>query len=162
MAALKILPVSPACAYLGNMRELMRQRKSRFEVVPLAAVPHVVPGARPRILSITHDPSLARTRELLLSKAGYDVSSFLDPAAAIQKCQRETFDLAIVGHSIPLDQRRTLVKALRDACAIPILALTRSGEATLTDADYWCDPSEAPALFLEAVKRSLKQNGEQE
>ena len=141
----------------------MQRRRSHFEIVRQSDIAFLLQKpARARILSITHDPSLARTRELLFSNSGFDVSSFLDTAAAIEKCRREAFDLVIVGHSIPLSERKTLVKALREAGAASILALTRLGDAPLPEADYWFDPSESPALLLETVRRILRQTGETE
>ena len=141
----------------------MLRRKSIFEVVPLAQVAHLVkPRSRPRVLSVTYDHSLASTREMLFVQAGFGVSSFMDTAAAIARCDEETFDVIVVGHSIPLAERKTLVKALRYKCSTPILALTRPGEPTLIEADYLFDPAEPPSLLVETVKRILvmpKQRG---
>ena len=112
-------------------------RKPHFEVVPKSEVlPLLETAAKPqRILSLSYDGSLARTREMLFVDAGFHVSTFMDTAAAVHACQHESFDLIVVGHSIPLDERRTLLKEVRGLCDTPILAMLRHGEAPLSGAD---------------------------
>jgi hypothetical protein len=150
----------------------MATRKTTFEVVPLADIApllknaevlgaaeetglHAVP--RPaKILSVTYDLSLATTREMLFSSAGFQVSSVLTVGQAIERCAVEEFELVIVGHSIPLDQRKWLLKEVRGRCATPVLALRRAGEPPLTDADYTFDSTESPALLLETVINILR------
>jgi DNA-binding response OmpR family regulator len=136
---------------------MLARRKSRFQVVRQVDIPVLKRKPRARILSITHDRSLLRTRELLFKHAGLDVTSSLNTAGAIARCKERPFDLVVVGHSIPLAERRSLVQALHSACASPILALTRPGEAPLTEADYLFDPSETPAQLLATVKLILNE-----
>ena len=150
----------------------MATRKTTFEVVPLADIAPLLndaevfgnaaetgPGTAPhpaKILSVSYDISLATTREMLLSAAGFQVSSALTVGRAIDLCATEEFALVIIGHSIPRDQRQWLLKELRSRCATPILAFRRPGEAPLIEADYTFDSSEGPALLLEMVIDILK------
>ena len=150
----------------------MATRKTTFEVVPLAdiapllkdaevlgAVEETGPEAASRpakILSVTYDLSLATTREMLFSGAGFQVTSVLTVGQAIQRCAVEEFALVVVGHSIPLDQRKWLLKEVRGRSSTPVLALRRAGEPPLTDADYTFDSTESPALLLEAVVNILR------
>jgi DNA-binding NtrC family response regulator len=134
----------------------MNKRKNHFSVVRFADIaPLLLIPARPQILSVTQDPSLAKTREMLLASAGFQVSSFLNAVDAIAACRAGSFDLLVVGHSIPLAARRALVKEMRRLCPAPILALVRPGEAPLDEADYSFDSSESPALLLETVEEIL-------
>lgn len=136
----------------GNIGMSMMKRKTHFEVVRQAdIVPLIHRSGRGRILSITYDPSLARTREMLLAGAGFEVSTFRDLDEAITACQRISFDLIMLGHSIPLGERKRLVKQVHAQCAAPVLALMRLGEAQLPEADYFFDSSENPARLLETV-----------
>lgn len=134
------------------------RRKTHFEIVrksEIAALFEAESSRLPRILSVTYDPSLAKTRELLLSGAGFQVLTFLNTAAAIEASQRQPFQLAIIGHSIPVQERIELVSQLRRAGDTRVLALIRPGEPHLANADYFLDPAESPALLLETVMHIL-------
>jgi hypothetical protein len=93
---------------------------------------------------------------MLFSSAGFQVTSVLTVGQAIERCAPEEFELVIVGHSIPLDQRKWLLKEVRGRCATPVLALRRAGEPPLTEADYTFDSTESPALLLETVVNILR------
>jgi DNA-binding NtrC family response regulator len=150
----------------------MATRKTTFEVVPLADIAPLLKDAEvlgaaeetefeappqpAKILSVTYDLSLATTREMLFSSAGFQVTSVLTVGQAIQRCAAEEFALVVVGHSIPLDQRKWLLKEVRGRCATPVLALRRAGEPPLTEADYTFDSTESPALLLETVVNILR------
>jgi len=133
------------------------KRKSHFEVVRQADIASLIEKSRRfRILSLTYDPSLARTREMLLTGAGFEVSTFSDVDKAIQDCQSNSYDLVVVGHSIPLAERKALVNAVRSRCATPVLAMLRPGEAPVPQADYFFDSTENPARLLTTVQNILR------
>jgi DNA-binding response OmpR family regulator len=150
----------------------MTTRKITFEVVKLAEIAPLLRDAvmlgnaeeeefqarsQPaRILSVTYDMSLATTREMLFASAGFQVSSVLTIGQAIQLCGAESFELVVVGHSIPLEHKQWLLKELRGKCAVPVLAITRPGESQLAGADYVFDSTESPALLLETVVNILR------
>ncbi|HXO37817.1 MAG TPA: hypothetical protein VN872_04230 [Candidatus Acidoferrum sp.] len=144
----------------------MATRKTTFEVVKLADIALLLRDAEvlgngeeaapARILSVTYDMSLATTREMLFASAGFQVSSVLTVGQAIQLCDAESFELVVVGHSIPLEHKQWLLKELRGRCAAPVLAVTRPGESQLIGADYVFDSTESPALLLETVVDILR------
>lgn len=135
----------------------MNKRKSNFEVVRQVDIAPLIQNSRRlRILSLTYDPSLAHTREMLFSGAGFEVSTFSDVDKAIAACQNNSYDLVVLGHSIPLAERKTLVKAVHSYCAAPVLALLRHGEARLPEADYFFDATENPARLLATVQDILR------
>jgi len=133
-------------------------RKSHFEIVNLAEIaPLLKNDAQPaRILSLTYDPSLAHTREMLFSGAGFEVSTFCDVDKAIKDCQSNSYDLVVLGHSIPLAEKRSLVRAVHSYCAAPVLALLRHGEPPVPQADYFFDSSDSPARLLATVQNILR------
>ena len=136
----------------NEIGDLMAKRKTNFEIVKQADIaPLLANSEQRRILSVTYDPSLAHTREMLFTGAGFEVSTFLDVAKAISACKSEAFDLVVLGHSIPFLERRALVREAHESCAAPVLALIRRGEPRLPEADYFFDPLENPALLLEMV-----------
>jgi len=140
----------------------MNMRKSHFEVVQQADIAPLIESSRRfRILLLTYDPSLARTREMLFSGAGFEVSTFLDIDKAIEDCQSNSYDLVVLGHSIPLEERTSLVKAVRSRCATLVLAMLRQGEAPVPQADYFFDSTESPARLLATVQDILRPTARQ-
>src|SRR5690349_18897191 len=143
----------------------MATRKTTFEVVSLVDIAPLLKDAEvlgaaqetriktapqpAKILSVTYDMSLATTREMLFSSAGFHVSSVPTVGQAIQLCAAEEFALVVIGHSIPMAHKKWLLKELRDRCTTPVLALRCPGEPPLTEADCIFDSTEDPALLLE-------------
>src|SRR5690242_20315685 len=110
----------------------------------------------PRILSISYDGSLLRTREMMLQLAGYDVTSAEGFAAAVELCTGE-FDLIVMGHSIPQKDKQAIVAALHaHGCDAPLLSLLRHGEHKIPEAAHSADPH-SPQDLLDAVKWMLSQ-----
>lgn len=140
----------------------MNKRKSNFEIVPQADIaPLIANSRRFQILSLTYDPSLAHTREMLLTGAGFEVSTFHDVKMAIAACQSNSYDLVVLGHSIPLAERKALVQAVHSHCAAPVLALLRHGEPPVPKADYFFDSAESPARLLATVQDILRPKAKQ-
>jgi DNA-binding response OmpR family regulator len=109
----------------------------------------------PRILSISYDKALLHTRELMLSREGFEVESAVGFSAALQACEKGEFDLMIMGHSIPPEDKAAIIKQLRAVCDTPILALRRANEAPVKAAEYNLD-SGNPERFLSYVKEITK------
>lgn len=107
-----------------------------------------------RILSVSYDPTLLRTRQMLLERAGYEVVSTPDLAGALEKCRDTEYDLVIMGHSIPPTDKLEIMHALRQHCPAPVLALLRPGESPLREAAESIDPFN-PNQLLAAVDRIL-------
>lgn len=106
---------------------------------------------RARILSVSYDQPLMRTRQMLLETQGYQVDSAVGFDNAMQRCQDGGFDLFVLGHSIPPEEKRELVKAFRQTCPGPIISLRRSiGEERVDGADYHIEPDPEPLLKLVA------------
>jgi len=51
------------------------------------------------ILSISYDTALLHTRELMLSREGFEIESAVGFTAALEACKKGHFDLVIMGHS---------------------------------------------------------------
>jgi DNA-binding response OmpR family regulator len=106
------------------------------------------------ILSISYDNSLLRTREMLLRGQGYLVTSALGRTNAIEQCKKGNFDLLILGHSIPSEDKKELIDMFRQHCPSPVLALRRHGENTPDGADAHAFPDDID-VFLRAVYETL-------
>jgi DNA-binding response OmpR family regulator len=110
-----------------------------------------------RILSVSYDEPLLRTRELLLRGQGYTVSSALGFTDAVEHCKGGNFDLFILGHSIPDKDKRQLISVFHGQCKSPVLALRRHGEDAPDNADHHAYPDDIEGL-LNTVNKILNDN----
>ncbi len=106
-----------------------------------------------RILSVSYDVSLLATRRMLLEQRGYTVISALGFTKAIEHCQESGFDLFILGHSIPEDDKLHLIRTFRENCPAPILSLERHGEGYVP-CDFHASPDD-PERFIGVVDEIL-------
>ena len=73
---------------------------------------------------------------------------------ALKRCEEGKYDLAIMGHSIPLPDKEALLKTINQQCGVPVISLTRRSEPDLSGVAALVDPHE-PKTFLETVERIL-------
>ena len=111
----------------------------------------------PHILSVSYDEALLRTREMLLRREGYFVTSALGFTEGIEQCKNRGFNLFVLGHSIPEKDKRELIHVFRTQCDAPVLALHRHGENTPEEADGDAYPDDIEG-FLDAVKKLLARH----
>lgn len=111
------------------------------------------------ILSISYDASLLLTRQMLLEQMGHTVHSAEGFAKAFEICNRDDghFDLIVLGHSIPHDDKIAMVKHCKNACTCPVLALLRPYESPVPGADKSVDASE-PRAFIAAADEIVSRN----
>lgn len=109
-----------------------------------------------RIFSISYDPSLLSTRQWMLENAGYEVSSALGFAEALEVCQtKHDFDLVLMGHSMPQKDKIALFEALKSKCSAPLLSILRHGDSPIPQATYAVDSNDGPEALMEAVDKAL-------
>jgi DNA-binding NtrC family response regulator len=102
-----------------------------------------------RILSASYDDSLRRTRHILLEAQGYEVISTDRLESSLEQCKLGGFDLFILGHSIPRQDKERMVEAFRQHCSVPIISLRRhAAEGIVDTADYHIEPDPEPLLEL--------------
>jgi DNA-binding response OmpR family regulator len=106
-----------------------------------------------RILSVSYDVSLLETRKMLLEEKGYSVVNSHGFSKALASCHAGGFDLFILGHSIPHDDKMALIASFRAHCPAPILSLERHGE-DFVPCDYHASPDN-PGQFLETIENIL-------
>jgi CheY-like chemotaxis protein len=112
--------------------------------------------AMKHILSISYDKPLLVTRQFVLEKAGYRVSSAFGFAEALELCSKcDDFDLVLMGHSMPQKDKMALLAILRPKCTAPLLSIRRHDEEPLREADYSVDAFDGPLVLMDAVKLAL-------
>jgi CheY-like chemotaxis protein len=105
------------------------------------------------VLVISWHQSLAKTREMLLSDAGYLVTSAVGRAEAALRCGCGA-DLLVLGHSVPASEKKEVIACYRQYSTGPVLSLLRSDQQKLPDADYGVEASD-PAEVVQVVRRIL-------
>lgn len=108
------------------------------------------------VLCVSWNPSLAGTREMMLTQAGYAVISALGAEEAASRCKTKA-DLLVLGHSVPRDKKQAVIKCFREYSTAPILSLLRAGQDKLPEADFAIEALD-PAEFVRAVRTILAGN----
>jgi len=94
---------------------------------------------------------------MLLRECGYNVTSAQSISEALKHCAAGKFDLLIIGHSMPHEEKRALVKAFRTRNRAPVLALHRENEDPVEDADFEIPPD--PQVVVSAVASLIASRG---
>lgn len=104
-----------------------------------------------RILSVSYDQTLLRMRQMILENEGYAVVSAQGFASGSEHCQQAGFDVFVLGHSIPHEEKRKLVEMFRQVCSAPVISLRRGASERMVDgADFHIEPDPEPLLKLVA------------
>ena len=111
---------------------------------------------RPHILSVSNDAALLKSRQMVLEAGGYRVTSVVGYSEALAAFQSATYDLLIIGHSLLLAEKQSLIESFRKSCPLlPILALTRPWEVAVDGANKSFDASYSPEALLVVVQELL-------
>jgi len=105
------------------------------------------------VLLVSWEPNLARTREMLLRSAGYSVTSAVGRAQAHSRC-RSRADLLVLGHSVPMSDKKEVIACFRQHSSGVVLSLLRSNQQKLPEADFGVEAFE-PADVIGAVRKIL-------
>jgi two-component system response regulator PilR (NtrC family) len=119
----------------------------------------------PRILVIDDEPDIRDLMDMLLSSAGYEVSTAEDGAGAIERAKREAFDLAVTDLRMPgMSGIDTMAALKRIDPNLPVIVLSGyvSDEAAQRAsaegaAHVMCKPVEVHAL-LHTVEVTLRNH----
>jgi DNA-binding NtrC family response regulator len=108
-----------------------------------------------RILSVSYDIPLLRTRHMLLEREGYGVVSTSNLATSLEECKKTTFDVFVLGHSIPHEDKQKIVSAFHGVCPAPIISLRRSmSEGPILGVDFQIDPD--PEQLLNTIAELVR------
>jgi DNA-binding response OmpR family regulator len=108
-----------------------------------------------RVLSISYDDAILKTRQLILEQAGFEIVSAWGFSNAMEYCEKGDFDVVLIGHSLPPDDKTALVKVLRRHCDRPVISVRRSGQHTKHPAaDYSIAADDGPEALVKVVKEA--------
>ncbi len=109
-------------------RQLASEYLESFCAVRFKDFPRHVPALMSKsILSVSYDAMLLKTRSMLLKGEGYRVVSATGFEQAVTKCKIGAFDLLILGHTVPAEDKRALVKIFHEHCPAPGISAASSG-----------------------------------
>jgi two-component system, cell cycle response regulator len=138
-------------------------------VQPAAAPPVRIPEGAPRLLVVDDDAFGAQLAEQVLGAAGFDVSSCLDPANALQSMRDRNPDLVLLDVDMPKLDGFEICSQMRKDAALhltPIIFLTHHGDVerrvrglNMGGSDYVQKPFDAQELVAR-VRSHLQRAGE--
>jgi CheY-like chemotaxis protein len=106
-----------------------------------------------RILSISYDPQLLLTRQMLLQEMGHEVVSAEGFAEALEQCENiQDFDLIVLGHTVPHKDKEALIRHCKAQGSSSLLALLRPYEPPLDDGTTSVESGD-PRGFIEAIQK---------
>ena len=107
------------------------------------------------------DPVLLETRRLILQQAGHTVTTVMltdEPALTIA-CQKQLFDVVVIGQTIPVRLKKVIVSLLHEYCpTAKILELYQPHHGKiLQNADAWMEvPADVPRDLARRVNELVK------
>lgn len=106
------------------------------------------------VLSVGFDPSLLRTRSLVLQSAGYLVESVSSLKEAVDRFQCGDFALVLLCHSVPRKNRDRLTSMIR-ASGSPTPIVSIAGNLGECDAFATATLEDGPSNFLAHIRDVL-------
>src|SRR4051812_18992353 len=105
----------------------------------------------PRILSITFDNLTGLARNVMLAHAGYAVSPATSTTRAFELLATWTFDLVIIGDTVPEAERRLLFLEIKRKYDVPIVLMDAGDVDPLIRARAHIDANATPQELMKTV-----------
>lgn len=109
------------------------------------------------ILSVSHDPTLLSTRHMLLQSAGYIVESASSVERAIRSLRNGDFDLVVLCHSLPEEERARLMRGIRARGSSTPVVFVAAGSGPDRDRLASVSSGSTPVELLHSVEAALQQ-----
>lgn len=111
------------------------------------------------ILSVSYDTELLTLREAFLRTQGCEVRSVMSIDEAVVLTSTRHFDALIVAHSVPPEDRRRLISAVKQRWPrIPVLAVVADPQEEDKFADASVAGSAGPDALMEALNRLMREH----
>jgi len=109
-----------------------------------------------KLLCISYDESLLRTRQLLFEQEGYEVTSAFGYVEGLEHCRAGHFDVAFIGHSVPHVDKASLAYEFGAHNEGFIVATTLLGEDPI-DRVQFLPSSVGPKMVIDAIRNLLQR-----
>ena len=113
------------------------------------------------ILAVGQDSAILNSRSSVLRTAGYAVELSMSVKQAIERFRERHFDLVVLCHSLPLEDRLILVKLIRaSGSQVPVLTVSPAdfGSEDLENPTVGSHPSELLDGVEEVLTRSTRRS----
>jgi DNA-binding response OmpR family regulator len=111
-----------------------------------------------RILLVSYIPELLQERDRVLREAGYEVTLGPSYAAACLAIDQETFDVAVLGFSVPEEDRNQMARALKAYSSSTQIIMIYFASVENTElADALLPTSAGPEDVLRAVNHMVSK-----
>jgi CheY-like chemotaxis protein len=107
------------------------------------------------ILAVGREPALLEYRSQILRRAGYIVDSELSLKKAIQRYKCGDFDLVLLCHSIPVQERDRLISSIRAFGSLTPIVSVAPLHACAPDAFADAMVEDAPEKLLSGIQSAL-------
>ena len=111
-----------------------------------------------RVLAVDDSEPVRKLVSLVLKSAGYEVITASDGAEALEKFQKDYYDLIVTDMNMPVMHGLELIRSIRQTNEeVPILALTSESEAEIrrrgseAGANGWVVKPFKPVQFVDLV-----------
>jgi len=128
------------------------------ELVAHLAERLVAREAKPRILTASYYGPLLQTWTLLLRAKGYEVTPAREFAKAMEQCKNASFDLLLLGSSVPLSEKRKIIEAARRNSSAPIISVPFKAGEEEDGADFHLEPD--PESLLRTIDELTRRRGQ--
>ena len=117
-----------------------------------------MPAQRRKILNVAKNESILKSRSAILEAAGYEVVPVLNILTVERECETHgSFDLVIIGQSLPKGEKRRVMLAVRQFCGrVPMLELYSPGTTPVDEeSDEQLPIADEPEALLAKVNQML-------
>jgi DNA-binding NtrC family response regulator len=117
-----------------------------------------MPPQRHKILNVARNESFLKSRSAILEGAGYEVVPALNILTVERECETDgSFDLVIIGYSLPKGEKRRVMLAIRQFCGqVPMLELYPHGTTPVDhEAEEQLPHPDEPDTLLAKVHEML-------
>lgn len=104
-----------------------------------------------RVLSLSEDPQLGPLRAYVLRHAGYSVAFPNGRAETFATIERDTFDVLVIGHSIPTEHARDYAAAFRTKNLAGKVLVVAHTQFTSIKAEKTIRAIDGPEVLIAAV-----------
>ena len=111
-------------------------------------------GRTKQVICVSWVPTLATTRELILTDAGYQVTSIVGLEQMDYLWKITEADLLVLAHSVPRENKHLALEIYRQHCNAPVLSLLQPNQSKLPGVDFGVEALN-PEDFVRVVRRIL-------
>ncbi len=116
-----------------------------------------------RIAIVDDNRNLLTTMEIFLGEAGYEISVFTDPIAALRSFQHQAPDLVVLDLVMPRMDGMEVLRRIRQKSDIPVIILTSMDRLVEEElglklgADDFVRKPSSPSVLLERIRAVLRR-----